>query len=52
MWKIIVGFIAFAAVAMFIIFKGGDNIDMSGEKHGADAMKAPATAASGAAAKP
>lgn len=46
MWKLIVGFIVFAAVAMFVIFKGGDNIDMSGEKHGADAVHAPAPAAS------
>lgn len=33
MWKIIVGFIAFAALALFLMMKGGD-IDMSGEKHG------------------
>lgn len=46
MWKIAVGFVAFAAVAMFVIVKGGDNIDMGGEKHGADAVHAPATAAS------
>ena len=51
MWKMIVGFIAFAAIAMYVIFKGGDSIDMSGEKHGADAVHAPAPAAS-AAAKP
>jgi hypothetical protein len=51
MWKLIVGFVAFAAIAMFVIFKGGANIDMSGEKHGADAVHAPEPAAS-AAAKP
>ena len=33
MWKIIVGFIAFAVLALFVIMKGGDNLDMSGEKH-------------------
>lgn len=33
MWKIIVAFIAFAALALFLLSKGGD-IDMSGEKHG------------------
>ncbi|WP_186510881.1 hypothetical protein [Caenimonas sedimenti] len=49
MWKIAVGFIAFAALALFVIFKGGDQIDMGGEKHGADAVHAPAAAASGAA---
>jgi hypothetical protein len=37
MWKIIVGFIAFAALAMFVIMKGGDKLDMSGEKHGTEA---------------
>ena len=41
MWKIIVGFIAFAALALFVIMKGGDNLDMRGEKHGADAVHAP-----------
>ena len=34
MWKLIVGFIVFAAVALFVIFQGGDKVDMSGEKHG------------------
>jgi hypothetical protein len=33
MWKIVVGFIAFAGLALFILSKGGD-IDLSGEKHG------------------
>ena len=51
MWKLIVGFIAFAAIAMFVIMKGGDSLDMSGEKHGADAVHTPEPAAS-AAAKP
>jgi hypothetical protein len=46
MWKIGVGFAVFAALAMFVIIKGGDSIDMSGEKHGADAVHAPAPAAS------
>ena len=44
MWKIIVGFVAFAALALFVIMKGGDNLDMSGEKHGAEATHAPAEA--------
>lgn len=34
MWKIVVGFIVFAAVAMYMLSKGGD-IDLGGEKHGA-----------------
>lgn len=46
MWKIALGFVAFAGLALFIIAKGGDKIDMSGEKHGADAVHAPAPAAS------
>ncbi len=33
MWKIAVGFALFAALALFILSKGGD-IDMGGEKHG------------------
>jgi hypothetical protein len=36
MIKILIGFIVFSALALFVLFKGGD-IDMSGEKHGADA---------------
>ena len=34
MWKIAVAFIIFAALAVYLLSKGGD-IDMSGEKHGA-----------------
>jgi hypothetical protein len=47
MWKIAVGFAVFAGLALFILSKGGD-IDMSGEKHGADAThpESPAKAAS------
>jgi hypothetical protein len=54
MWKIVVGFLVFAGLALFILSKGGD-IDMSGEKHGADADHAPAAmapAAPASAAKP
>ena len=58
MWKLIIGFAIFAAVAIFVLMKGGD-IDMGGEKHGveshdsssahgasAPAAPAPASAAS------
>jgi hypothetical protein len=45
MWKIAVGFVVFAGLAMFVIMKGGDSLDMAGEKHGADAVHAPAPAA-------
>lgn len=50
MWKIIVGFILFAALALFVIIKGGDKLDMSGEKHGAEAVHAPEVPASAPAA--
>ena len=51
MWKIAVGFALFAALALYVLSKGGD-IDMSGEKkHGEQAPAAveaekPAAAAS------
>jgi hypothetical protein len=47
MWKIALGFIVFAALALFILSTGGD-IDLGGEKHGADAVHAPEPAASSA----
>jgi hypothetical protein len=55
MWKLVVGFVLFAALALYVISKGGDSLDMSGEKHGADAVhvepaKADAPAAAPAAA--
>ena len=49
MLKIFVGFVIFAGLAIFVIMQGGDSLDMGGEKHGADAVHAPAEAASGAA---
>ena len=57
MWKIAVGFAVFAAIALFVIGKGGDSLDMSGEKHGADAVhvepaKADASAPAAPAAAP
>ena len=44
MWKIAVGFAVFAGLALYVISKGGDNIDMTGEKHGSEAVHAPAPA--------
>ena len=44
MWKIVVGFVAFAAISLFVIMKAGDKVDMSGEKHGADAVHVPEAA--------
>ena len=49
MWKIVVAFVAFAALAMFVLMKSGGDIDMSGEKHGIDAGHTE-SAASGASA--
>jgi hypothetical protein len=49
MWKIAVGFVLFAGLAIFILSKGG-NIDMGGEKHGSEASNAPETAAPASAA--
>eukprot|EP01031_Cornospumella_fuschlensis_P027584 gene27584-33316_t len=60
MWKLVVGFVIFAALALYVISKGGDSLDMSGEKHGADAVhvepaktdaSAPAPASDASAAK-
>lgn len=33
MWKLVVGFIVFAALALYMLSRGGD-IDLGGEKHG------------------
>ena len=41
MWKIVVGFIVFAGLAVYLLNTAGD-IDLSGEKHGA--VCPPATA--------
>ncbi len=51
MWKIVVGFIVFAAAALYMINKSGGDIDMSGEKHSVD-THAPAAEASAAASAP
>jgi len=52
MWKIAVGFAVFAGLALFVISKGGDNVDMGGEKHGSEAVHAPAPAAAAPAEAP
>jgi len=44
MWKILLAFVAFAALALFILKQSGADIDMGGEKHGDDAIHAPAAA--------
>ena len=66
MWKIAVAFAIFAGLALWVNSKGGDSLDMSGEKHGAEAVQsepakeaapamapaAPATAPAAAPAQP
>ncbi len=43
MWKLILGFLVFAGLALFILSRGGD-IDMSGEKHDVAAHAEPGAA--------
>jgi hypothetical protein len=56
MWKLLVGFIVFAAVALFVLKKAGGNVDMGGEKHGievhSEAASAPTSAPASAAVLP
>ena len=44
MWKIALGFIAFAAVVLYVLSKSGGDIDMSGEKHGIEVPPAASAA--------
>jgi len=44
MWKSILGFVVFAAIALFVVIQGGDKLDMGGEKHDAGPGHAPAPA--------
>lgn len=46
MWKLLVAFIAFAAIAIFVLMKSGGDIDMGGEKHGIEATHTEDAAAS------
>lgn len=43
MWKIALAFVAFAALAIWMLSKGGD-IDMGGEKHGIETAEPTASA--------
>ena len=52
MWKIFLAFVAFAALGLFIMKKSGADIDMGGEKHGADAVHAPPAATAPSASAP
>ena len=44
MWKLVVGFIIFAGLALYMLSRGGD-IDLGGEKHGFLNPEPPATVA-------
>ena len=42
MVKIAIGFVAFAALALFVLFKAGGTVDMGGEKHDTETVQAEA----------
>jgi hypothetical protein len=44
MWKIFIAFVAFALLALFVIMKGGDKIDMHGESAGHNLTEAHSSA--------
>jgi hypothetical protein len=46
MWKLLIGFAIFAALALFILLKSGGNVDLGGEKHEVAPAAAPAPAPS------
>lgn len=53
MWKIFAAFVVFAAIALTVVFKMGDKVDMAGETGGHEneqQSSAPATPAAPAAA--
>lgn len=52
MWKMLVGFALFAALALFVLMKSGGNVDMSGEKHDLGAAPEPVSSAASAAQAP
>ena len=56
MWKLILGFVVFAAIAMYVLMKAGGDIDLGGEKHGVETTHTepakPAAAAADAAPAP
>lgn len=49
MWKVLVGFAVFAALALLVLLKSGGNVDMGGEKHDLGAAPEPVAAAASAA---
>ncbi|WP_022979592.1 hypothetical protein [Ideonella sp. B508-1] len=50
MWKLILAFVLFAALALWVVSKGGNQLDMGGEKHGAEVHESAPAASEGASA--
>ena len=48
MLKLLIGFIVFAALALFILTRSGGDVDLGGEKHSVEAAPAASAAASAA----
>ncbi len=48
MWKIFAGFVVFAALAIFVLLKGGDKVDMQGEAGMHQANDSPASSSAAA----
>ena len=46
MWKIVAGFIVFAAIALYVVSRAGDKASLGGEAHSMDPAHPPASAAS------
>jgi hypothetical protein len=46
MWKLALGFVIFAALALYFLSKAGGTVDISGEKHGIEVTPHAASAAS------
>ena len=54
MWKILVGFVIFAALVLYVLQKSGGDVDLGGEKHDVSppsAAAGPAASAASAATK-
>ena len=51
MWKIAVAFVAFAALALFLIMQAGDKVDMRGESAAHETMEPAAPVPAAPAAK-
>jgi hypothetical protein len=44
MWKLALGFVAFAAISLFVLKSVGGDVDLGGEKHGIEAAEHAASA--------